>query len=269
MATITEPQTLFEKIGRVGVITLNRPERLNAWSGEMNAGVQEHVSACNADPAIGAIVITGAGRGFSSGADLRARSQAAEQEGQTRTPAAAPQSQQESIPTLFTRSKPLVAAVNGAAVGLGLTMTLSCDVRIASELARFSARFVRIGFTPELASSFLLPQIVGLGNAMELIMSGKIIDAEHAYRIGLVSKVVPHEKLMEEALAMAQEIAFNPTQQLRWAKQLVYANVVNSDIRAVQLAESVIFSTASQSPAAREAARAFLEKREPNFHEVD
>ncbi|MBI4571418.1 MAG: enoyl-CoA hydratase/isomerase family protein, partial [Chloroflexi bacterium] len=234
---------------------------------EMNAGVQEHVSACNADPAIGAIVITGAGRGFSSGADLRARSQAAEA-GQ---PAPTPQRAEplESIPTLFTRSKPLVAAVNGAAVGLGLTMTLSCDVRIASELARFSARFVRIGFTPELASSFLLPQIVGLGNAMELIMSGKIIDAEHAYRIGLVSRVVPHEKLMEEALAVAQEIAFNPTQQLRWAKQLVYANVVNSDIRAVQLAESVIFSTASQSPAAREAARAFLEKREPNFHEED
>ena len=267
MATITEPQTLFEKIGRVGVITLNRPERLNAWSGEMNAGVQEHVSACNADPAIGAIVITGAGRGFSSGADLRARSQAAEG-GQ---PAPAPQRAEplESIPQLFTRSKPLVAAVNGAAVGLGLTMTLSCDVRIASELARFSARFVRIGFTPELASSFLLPQIVGLGNAMELIMSGKIIDAEHAFRIGLVSKVVPHEKLMEEALAVAEEIAFNPTQQLRWAKQLVYANVVNSDIRAVQLAESVIFSTASQSPAAREAARAFLEKREPKFHDVD
>jgi 2-(1,2-epoxy-1,2-dihydrophenyl)acetyl-CoA isomerase len=232
----------------------------------MAAGVTEYVNGCNADPRIGAIVITGAGRGFSSGANLRARSEAS---GDGQGQANESVSNNETIPVLFTRSKPLVAAVNGVAVGLGLTMTLSCDVRIASDQARFSARFVRIGLTPELASSFLLPQIVGLGNAMELIMTGKIIDADHAYRIGLVSKVVPHEKLMEEALAVADEIAFNPTQQLRWAKQLVYANVVNNDIRGVQLAESVIFAAAGRTDAAREAARAFVEKREPRFHEVE
>ena len=264
MATETQQQTLFEKIGRVGVITLNSPERLNAWSNEMASGVIEYVNGCNADPRIGAVVFTGVGRGFSSGANLRARAEAPS-DGQAAASESANNS--ESIPLLFTRSKPIIAAVNGVAIGLGLTMTLSCDVRIASDQARFSVRFVRMGLTPEYASTFLLPQIVGLGNAMELIISGKIIDAEHAFRIGLVSRVVPHEKLMEEALAVADEIAFNPTQQVRWAKQLVYANVVNNDIRGVQVGESAIFSAAGRTEAAREARAAFVEKREPRFHE--
>src|SRR5688572_17972444 len=112
MATETQQQTLFEKIGRVGVITLNSPERLNAWSTEMAAGVTEYVNGCNADPRIGAIVITGAGRGFSSGANLRARNDAA---GDGQGPTSDSVSNSETIPLLFTRSKPLVAAVNGVA----------------------------------------------------------------------------------------------------------------------------------------------------------
>ncbi len=269
MTTAAAPHTLFEKIGRVGVITLNRPDRLNAWSGEMAAGVRDHVQECNADAEIGAVVITGAGRGFCSGADLRrSADQSAATNGaqtqQARRPRQARVSQ--GIPELFNSSKPLIAAINGASVGVGFTLTLACDIRIASELGRMSARFVRIGLTPELASTFFLPQIVGLGNAAEMILTGRIIDAAHAFRIGLVSKVVPHEKLMEEALALGEEIAFNPTQHVRWAKQLLYANVTNSNPTAVQLAEGVIFAAAGQTAARREAGAAFLEKREPDFH---
>ncbi|MFN8559329.1 MAG: enoyl-CoA hydratase-related protein [Dehalococcoidia bacterium] len=260
--TAAEPHALFERRGRVGIITLNRPDRLNAWSGEMSRLVREAIEECNADDGIGAIVITGAGRGFCAGADIQAR---ASSEGQSRRRRSGAE---EPIPMLLQRSKPLIAAINGVAVGIGLTMPLSCDVRIASEQARLSARFVRIALTPELGSSFFLPQVVGLGNAAELILTGRIIDAQEAYRIGLVNKVVPHDRLMDEALALAEEIAFNPTEQVLWSKQLLYANAANDNLRSVVLAEEEIFDKALGAETFKEAARAFVEKRQPNFHAV-
>ncbi len=269
--TLEEPHVLFEKRGRVGLITLNRPARLNAWSGEMAEGVRDYVINCNDDREVGAVVITGAGRGFCSGADLRRRREAdasgdgAQQQQQQRRERT---SGGMAIPELFTSSKPLIAAVNGPAVGVGFTLTLNCDIRIASEQARLSARFVRIGLTPELASTFLLPQIVGLGHAAEMILTGRIIDAETALRIGLVSKVVPQEKLVDEALALGEEIAFNPMGHVRQAKQLLYANVTNSQLPAVRLSEDIIFANATRSPAFREAGAAFVEKREPDFRSV-
>ena len=269
MTNAEEPHVLFEKTGRVGVITLNRPARLNAWSGEMAAGVRSHVIECNEDRDIGAVVITGAGRGFCSGADLRRRQetpptgeQQPQQQRRTGTGGGMP------VPELFTSSKPIIAAINGPSIGVGFTLTLACDIRIASEQARLSARFVRIGLTPELASTFFLPQIVGLGHAAEMILTGRIIDAETAYHIGLVSKVVPPEKLMEEALALGEEIAFNPTQHVRWAKQLLYANATNSQLASVQLVENIIFGNATRSAANREAGAAFVEKRDPDFRKL-
>jgi len=164
------------------------------------------------------------------------------------------------------RSKPLIAAINGPAVGVGLTLPLACDIRLAAEGARLSARFVRIGLTPELGSTYFLPQIAGLGEALRLILTGRIIDAAEAYRLGIVSAVVAGERLLDDALALAEEIAFNPTQQVRWAKQLVYNNATNGNVRAVMLAEDEIFGNAARSDAFAEAGRAFGEKREPNFH---
>lgn len=259
-ATTTEPHVLFERRGRVGLITLNRPERLNAWSADMARLVRESIEECNADPGIDAVVITGAGRGFCSGADLR-RDRTVE--------AAAPASRRgedEPVPFFMQRSKPLIAAINGPAVGVGLTLTLCCDARIASDRARLSARFVRIGLTPELGSTYLLPQIVGLGFATELILTGRIIEAEEAGRIGLVNRVVPHERLLDEALGLADEIAFNPTQHVRWAKRLIYSNAANDNLRSVLQSEDEIFGQATRTEAFAEAGRAFAEKREPRFH---
>jgi enoyl-CoA hydratase/carnithine racemase len=259
--TTTQAPALFEKRGRVGLITLNRPEKLDAWSAEMARLIREYVEECNADDGIGAVVITGAGRGFCSGADLkRDRSQ----------DGAAPQrraAEGDPLPFFFQRSKPLIAAINGPAIGVGLTLTLICDARIASDQARLSARFVRIGLTPELGSTYFLPQIVGPGNAAELILTGRIIDAEKAGRVGLVNKVVPHERLLDEAFALADEMAFNPTQHIAWAKRLLYANAANDNLRAVLLAEDEIFSKATRTGAFAEAGRAFAEKRQPNFHQ--
>jgi enoyl-CoA hydratase/carnithine racemase len=258
-ATTTQPHVLFERRGRVGLITLNRPDRLNAWSPEMAQLVRESIEECNADDGIGAVVITGAGRGFCSGADLR-RDRSAE--------ASAPRrrGEEEPLPFFLQRSKPLIAAINGPAVGVGLTLTLCCDARIASENARLSARFIRIGLTPELGSTYFLPQIVGLGNAAELVLTGRIIDAPEAGRIGLVNKVVPPERLLDEAIALAEEIAFNPTQHVAWAKRLLYSNAANDNLRSVLQSEDEIFTQALRTDAFAEAGRAFGEKREPRFH---
>ncbi len=259
---VTEPHVLFERRGRVGLITLNRPDRLNAWTAEMDRLLRRFLEECNADDCVGAMVITGAGRGFCAGADLSPFAGGAAAD----SPSAERRREEEPLPLLLQRSKPLVAAINGVAVGVGLTLSLVCDVRIASEQARLSMRFVRIGLTPELSSSYLLPQIVGLGFAAELILTGRIVDAAEAGRIGLVNRVVPHERLLEEAVALAEEIAFNPVQQLRWAKQLLLGNAVNGDTRAVLAWESEVFARAMQTPAFAEAGRAFAEKRQPAYH---
>lgn len=252
------PHVTFERRGRVGLITLNRPERLNAWSPDMARLVRGHIEACNEDPAVGAVVITGAGRGFCSGADLR-RDRAADG---GRRPAA----EGEPLTAFMQRSKPLIAAINGPAIGVGFTLTLACDLRIASEHARVSMRFVRIGLTPELGSTYLLPQITGLGAAAELILTGRIVDTQEALRIGAVNRVVPHEQLLETALGVGEEIAFNPTRHIRWAKGLLYANAANDNLHSVLRAEDEIFGQAARSEAFAEAGRAFVEKREPNFH---
>ena len=265
-ATTTQPHALFERRGRVGLITLNRPERLNAWSGEMAQLVRESIEECNADPGIGAVVITGAGRGFCAGADLRRRAEQPQAGNGAPPQPQRRRGEEEPLPFFMQRSKPLIAAINGPAVGIGLTLTLVCDVRIASEQARLSARFVRVGLTPELGSSFFLPQIAGLGVAAELILTGRIIDAAEAGRIGLVNKVVPQDRLLDEALALAEEIAFNPTQHVLWSKRLLYSNAANDNLRSVLQSEDEIFTQAARSEAAAEAGRAFAEKREPNFH---
>ncbi len=254
--SIASDPVLYEKRGRVALLTLNRPEKLNAWSGEMSRMVVSYIEQANIDDEIGAIIITGNGRGFSSGADLQ----------RDRNAVVERRFEPESFPSFLQRSKPLIAAINGPAVGIGLTLSLCCDVRIASDAARLSARFVRIALTPELGSSFFLPQIVGLGNAAELILTGRIVDAAEAYRLGLVNRVVPHEDLLDAAFALAEEIAFNPPQQVEWAKQLLYANAANDNLRAVVQAEEVIFAQALKTPAFAEAGKAFAEKRQPNFN---
>ena len=262
--TTTQPPALFERRGRVGLITLNRPDRLNAWSPEMARLVRASIEECNADDAIGAVVITRPGRAFCSGADLRRRMEEAVAGAQQPQPRR--QGDEEPIPFFLQRSKPLIAAINGPAVGIGLTLSLCCDVRLAAEGARLSARFVRIGLTPELGSSFFLPQIAGLGHAAELILTGRIIDAAEAVRIGLVNRVVPADRLLDDGLAHGEEIDFNPTQHVRWAKRLLYANAANDNLRAVIQAEEEIFGQATRTPEFAEAGRAFAEKREPNFH---
>ncbi|HXH22352.1 MAG TPA: enoyl-CoA hydratase-related protein [Dehalococcoidia bacterium] len=259
---VSAPHALFEKAGRVGIITLNRPERLNAWSGEMAALIRKYIAECNEDSKVGAIVLTGAGRGFCSGADQGPRDP-------NREPLATTPPDADQLADFMTRSKPIIAAINGVAVGVGFTLTLACDLRIGCENTRLSARFVRVGLTPEFGSTWFLPQIVGLSNAAEMILTGRIVDADYAQRIGLLNYVVPSEKLMEKALELGEEIAFNPHWHVLQSKRLLYANATESNMRIVHLAETQIFAAAGRTPARQEAALAFREKREPDFHKDD
>jgi 2-(1,2-epoxy-1,2-dihydrophenyl)acetyl-CoA isomerase len=139
---------------------------------------------------------------------------------------------------VFSTAKPVVCAVNGASIGMGLTIALACDARIASDRARFSMRFIRMGMVQELASTKLLPLIIGFSRALELMLTGKTTDAQEAERIGLVNRTVPYERLMDEALALAAEMAANPTELLQAVKRFTWQHVGESDITKIMLTES-------------------------------
>lgn len=258
---------LTERHGRVGVIKFNRPEKLNALHPTMMAETRQQVEEWNQDPGVGAIVLTGEGRAFCAGADIGGWQRQIERrerggDGQRQQQPA----EEESLTQLFIRSKPIVCAINGPAIGAGLTMTLPCDVRIAAPQARLSMRFVRVGVLPELASTHILANIVGMGHALELMLSGRIIYGDEAGRIGLVNRVVEADRLMDDAIATAAEIAFNPTESLLSIKKLAWENLTERDIARVHERERREFVASQQRPYFKEAVRAFLEKREPDFH---
>src|SRR5579864_7933876 len=196
---------LSETAGRVGIIRLNRPSKLNAWTAQMSTEIQDQIGEWNHDAGIGAIVVTGEGRAFCAGADLGGFAQRIV-DNQGTTPSV-PRVGGGNIATFLRRAKPTIAAVNGYAAGVGLTMILPMDVRIASTEARLSIRFIKMGLMPELGSTRLLAQIVGLGHATDMCLTGRFVEAEEALRMGLVSDVVPPDQLMETALAKANEIA--------------------------------------------------------------
>jgi enoyl-CoA hydratase/carnithine racemase len=262
---------LFEQRDRVAIITLNRPDRLNAWTYAMGDEVNAAIEACNQDAGVGAIIVTGAGRGFCAGADIQGFNQSIENResgSSERSPLDPPPRREEHLAAFLRRSKPLIAAINGPAIGVGLTMTLPMDIRIASEAARFSMRFIRVGITPEVASTTYLAQIVGVANALDLVLTARIIDAGEASQMGLVNDVVAPDRLLDEALAVAGMIASNPLECVMEGKRMVHQHMVEQDIDAVVKDEDRTFVRIQKGPAHKEAVRAFIEKREPRFNQA-
>ncbi|MEW6270026.1 MAG: enoyl-CoA hydratase-related protein [Thermodesulfobacteriota bacterium] len=257
-----------ERRDAVALVTLNRPERLNAWTPAMAEEQVRAIEAANTDPEVGAIVMTGAGRGFCAGADMEATFKTRID---GKDPGANTAGGSGGMPAdvdwvgLLRRSKPLVAAVNGAAVGVGMTMILPCDVIVASERARFRMLFVKVGLVPELASTHFLVQRVGFGRASEMCLSGKLYDAKEAHAWGLADRLCAPDDLLPHALALAGEIAANPAPQLRMIKQLLTENGSATDLTEVQRRESELLRECWKSPEHREAVAAFLEKRPPLF----
>ena len=251
----------YRNEGPVGILTLNRPDRLNAWLPQMTAELIDAIDAANDDRSIGAMIITGAGRGFCAGADIEAVFKAQADGSET---AARPAGDRDWT-DVVRGAKPIVAAINGAAIGLGLTLVLSCDRIIAASDAKLSCRFVKMGITPELASTRWLVERCGWGAASDLCLSGRTIDGTEAARIGLVDEVVPLASLMEAALARANEYAANPSPQLRMIKRLLTQNSLDTDLKAIQRREGEALKEAFATPEHHEAIAAFMEKRPPVF----
>lgn len=261
-------QILTEQHDDVLLITYNRPDRLNAWTRVMGDELGHAITAANSDPATGAIVVTGAGRGFCAGADIGAEFQAQIDGDKPATTSVDPEATRVwDWVELIRRSKPIVAAVNGPAIGMGLSMILPFDRIVAGPKARLSARFVKVGVVPELASSHFLPHRVGFGTASDLMLSGRIVDAEEALAIGLVDELVDGD-LVVAAIDRARTYAENAPPHLLWIKQLLTDNMSESSVSAVQKRELAALSQAYETPEHREAVAAFLEKRPPDFRNL-
>lgn len=251
---------LVERVDGICQITLNRPERLNAWTPRMGAELAEAVEAANEDDDVMAIVVTGAGRGFCAGADIGDVFKA-QADGKAVRSNEAPR----DWVGLVRSSKPMVAAINGAAIGVGLTQVLPMDYLIASENAKLSVRFVKMGLVPELASSHFLALRMGFGRAGELMLSGRTVLGSEALALGLVDRVTSSEDLLPAAIEVARGMGENPQASLKMIKELLTANASEADLAAVQKRELASLKICYQSAEHKEAIEAFLEKREPDF----
>ena len=259
-------EILTETRDRVGIIRLNRPHKLNAWTETMSGEIIDAMTAWNADDGIGAIVLTGEGRAFCAGADVGnfAKRVETNREGQGEQ---LRRGGGTNMTQFIRNSKPTIAAVNGYAVGVGLTMILPCDVRIASTSANLSIRFIKMGLMPELGSTHLLAQLIGLGNATEMCLTGRMVPADEAMRMGLVSAVTEPGDLLPTAIAKAEEIANNPTRAVMMIKELLRKNPMEDDLDAVMEREGLRDQIARRLPDHAEAVAAFLEKRDARFNQ--
>ena len=215
---------LSERRGAVALLTLNRPERLNAWTGELETRYFDLLDEAGADPEVRAIVVTGAGRGFCAGADmdmLQGIGADASGEGARRAPSARRRQQWHTT----TIPKPVIAAINGACAGIGLCQALMCDIRFAAAGAKFTTAFARRGLIAEHGISWILPRLVGPAGALDLLMSGRVFLAEEAAQLGLVNEVVEPEQVVDRALDYAADLAANSSPaSMAVMKQQVYAD---------------------------------------------
>jgi 2-(1,2-epoxy-1,2-dihydrophenyl)acetyl-CoA isomerase len=251
----------YETRGQVGILTLNRPEKLNAISAELRRDVAAVLATAQADDEVRALILTGAGRGFCSGADL------------TGGPLPAADTSQNArldemawvgiwAKLFHDFDKPLIGAINGVCAGAGMSWALACDVRIGSEHARFKATFIERNLSPDSGMSWLLPRIVGYAAAADIIFTSRMVLADEAKALGLLNRLVAHEDLLDEALAYAEQMTRWPPLALRMSKKVLQNNF-EADLETALKYESVGLSFSRRSPNdSKESIAAFREKRE-------
>ena len=255
-------ELIVDQCDGVLTLTLNRPERLNAISGPMLAALAAELDRANTAPEVRVVVLTGAGRGFCAGLDLKARADGDDMSGATdlrlfdlhNTPPL----------VLHRMDKPVVCALNGPAAGYGMDMALGCDIRIASDRAKLGAVFVRRGVLPESGGTWYLPRLVGWAKAAEIAFMGDVLDAERSLELGLVNRVVPHDDLMDEVRAVAARIASNAPYSVQATKRMMRLGMDETFETAVDhtyLQLRPMFT----SEDFREGMSAFLERRDPEF----
>ncbi len=254
---------LSSRDGPVLTLTLNRPEALNALTPETTQALRTEVETAGRDPEVGAIVLTGAGRAFCAGADLKdvnARAVAGDNDlgADLRT------NYTPMIRAIRACPKPVIAALNGTAAGAGLSLALACDLRLAAAGAQLIVVFVRVGLVPDAGSLFFLTRMLGLSKATELAITGDPVSADDALRLGLVVSVVPPDQLMPAAMERARHLAAGPRQTYALIKRGM-EQALHLDLEQTLELESQLQALAAETPDAQEAIRAFLEKRKPVF----
>ncbi len=256
---------LTELDAGVLTVTLDRPERLNAFNLQMMHDWLALLDEIDADDAVRAVIVTGSGRGFCAGADLGSGGDSFDASGHEAREEHRDGGGQVTL-RLFDCKKPLIAAINGPAVGVGITMTLPMDVRIASDRAKMGFVFARRGIVPEACSSWFLPRVVGINRAMEWVATGRVFAAEEALAGGLVSRVVPHEELLPAARELAREIAENTSAvSIALSRQLLWKMLgADHPMEAHRLDSQAIYAM-GRSPDAYEGVQSFLEKRPAKF----
>jgi enoyl-CoA hydratase/carnithine racemase len=262
MAATAYETILLERRGAVGLVTLNRPERRNAYTGRMGVELQEAFAELEADDAVRAIVVTGAGRDFCVGADLErgggtfSRTENFDERERPAQPPLRP----------WEMTTPIIGAINGSAVGVGLTLPMQWDVRIAAADARLGFVFNRRGVIPEANSTWIVPRLVGVSRAMELLLTGRLFTGAEAAAIGLVSSAVERGEVLPAALEIAEDIAANTAPlSVAVTKRLVYEGLTEPDRNASQARESRAFWWLGRQADAAEGITAFLEKRPPDW----
>jgi enoyl-CoA hydratase/carnithine racemase len=260
-------QIIAEVSDGVMTITLNRPDRLNAWTAKMAGELIEAFDRADGDDDVRAVVMTGAGRGYCAGADLEAGGETFDARARGLSTDTVPRDNGGQFTLrIFNSTKPVIGAINGPAVGVGATMTLPMDVRLASESARFGFVFVRRGIVPEAASSWFLPRVVGISRAMEWVSTGRVFGAQEALEGGLVRSVHPPDELLPAARELAREIADNASPvSVALARRMMWRMLGAPHPMSAHCVDSRAMLARGQSADVVEGVTSFLEKRPPRF----
>lgn len=257
-------QITYRRDGGVAWVTLHRPDKLNALTGVMSDELSEVFEETAGDEETRCVVLTGEGRGFCAGQDLMEFRDAYESGNRPDIEEHLAETYHRLIPLIVGCPKPVIAGVNGVAAGAGLSLALACDVRLSSDEARFTQAFIKIGLIPDSGGTFLLPRVVGYAKALELSITGKMIDAEEAHRIGLVNRVIPAASFAEELEAYAQRLAAMPTAAIGETKALLL-EALAADLREALAREAKAQARMGQTEDHMEGVMAFAEKRAPTF----
>jgi 2-(1,2-epoxy-1,2-dihydrophenyl)acetyl-CoA isomerase len=263
-AAVRDDAILVERDGALGWIRINRPERLNAFAGDMRDRLLAALRSLEADAAVRCIVIIGVGRAFSTGGDIRYMAElcdSGDEQGFERLVRVGA----DVVAQIDAMATPVIAAINGPAAGAGACLALACDLRVAAETASIGFTFVRVGLHPDWGGTYFLPRLVGPGLAAELLMTGGMIGAERAERLGLVNRVVPASELEPTARALAGQIAAGPPGAIRATKRALRQSPHATLAELLQMETSAQLD-AFRSPDFREGITAFLEKRTPHFN---
>jgi enoyl-CoA hydratase/carnithine racemase len=267
MSTDLARLALLEIEGGVAVITFNRPESNNGWTGALEQAYYDRLQQCEEDDAVKVIVVTGAGRSFCPGADMNMLAGATTGAGLGNSGDAAQPVGRTKQPITYpiTLTKPTIAAVNGACAGVGLVQALMCDLRFAADGAKFTVAFARRGLIAEYGSAWLLPRLVGQSNALDLLMSSRVVLADEAKSMGMVNRVVPKEHLLDEAKAYAHDLATNcsPTSMAVMKQQV--ARAWHMEFGAAMEEAHRLMTASLQKPDFVEGVTSFLQKRPPSF----